>query len=99
MRAITCASSSPYAPASNAGAAMSSSWIAPNDGAIWMTVSTKLSTSRVGIRMGTPESPTKRSSRAALPSITGSPACTPMLPRPRIAEPLVMMATVRPSDV
>ena len=83
----------------HSGAAMSSSWIAPKDGAIWVTVSTKVRGSRVGIRIGIPDRPAKRSSRTAFPSMTGRPACTPMLPSPSTAVPLVTMATVRPSAV
>ena len=36
--------------------------------------------------------PAKRLNSAALPSITGSAACGPMLPRPSTAEPSVMTA-------
>jgi len=99
MTGIGSASVSRCSISKHSGAAMSSSWIAPKEGAIWITVSTKVRTSRVGIRIGMPDSPASRSSSTALPSITGRPACTPMLPSPSTAVPLVITATVRPSAV
>jgi len=52
----------------HSGAATSSSRIAPNEGAIWVTVSTKTCTSRVGIRMGMPDRPASRS-KMSIPAL------------------------------
>ena len=59
-----------------------------------MMVATTLSASRVLSRIGTPLRSTSSANSAALPSMTGRPAAAPMLPSPRMAVPLVMIATV-----
>ena len=46
------------------------------------------------MQMGKPSTPAKFLNRSALPSITGSEASGPMLPRPSTAVPSVTMATV-----
>jgi len=50
-------------------------------------------------RIGTPLIPTSTSNRTAFPSITGMPGTAPMSPRPRMAVPLVTIATVFPIAV
>ena len=64
------------------GAEMSSRLIPPKDGAMRSTVSTISSTSVVSRTIGTALRPANSLNSAALPSITGSAAAGPMLPRP-----------------
>ena len=73
---------------------MSSSWIAPNEGAIAAMISTSRAGSFSSIRIGTAFNPTSAANSAALPSMTGRPASAPMSPRPSTAVPLVTTATV-----
>ena len=73
---------------------MSSSWIAPNEGAIAAMVSTMRAGSFESTRIGTAVMPTSAANSADLPSMTGRPASGPMSPRPRTAVPLVTTATV-----
>src|SRR3990172_7024102 len=77
----------------HSGALMSSSLIAPNVRAIEATVRMIYSVSFDWMRMGMPLIPTSASKRAAFPSITGMPATAPMSPSPRMAVPLVTIAT------
>ena len=71
----------------------------PKDGAIRSTVSTISSTSVVDSTTGTALSPANALNRAALPSITGSDAAGPMLPRPSTAVPSLTTATSRERQV
>ena len=73
---------------------MSSSWMAPKDGAMAQMVSISRWGSFSSIRIGTPLMPISLANRADLPSITGREAATPTSPRPSTAVPLVTMATV-----
>ena len=85
--------------AKHSGAAMSSSWIAPKVGAIALTVATSSAVFVVSMRIGTALIPTSCSKRTDFPSITGIPATGPILPRPRMAVPLVTIATVLAIEV
>ena len=78
----------------HSGDLMSSSLIAPNVGAIDATVRMISSVSFDWMRIGTPLIPTSSENSAAFPSITGMPATAPMSPSPRMAVPLVTIATV-----
>ena len=77
------------------GALMSSRLMPPNDGASRTTVSTISSGSVVSSAIGTASRPPNARKRQALPSITGSDARGPMLPRPSTAVPSVTTATSR----
>jgi hypothetical protein len=68
--------------------------MAPNVGAIDATVRMISSGSFESMRIGTPFTPTSALNRAAFPSMTGIPATGPMSPKPRMAVPLVTIATV-----
>ena len=76
------------------GAEMSSRLMPPNPGAISCTARTISSVSWVSRQIGQASMSANRLNRAALPSITGSAAYGPMLPRPSTAEPSVTTATV-----
>ena len=78
------------------GAAMSSRLMPPKPGAIISTARTISSVSWVARQIGQASMPAKRLKSAALPSITGSAAPGPMLPRPSTAEPSVTTATELP---
>ena len=78
------------------GAAMSSRLMPPKPGAMSSTVRTISSTSVVSMQIGHASMSAKRLKRAALPSMTGSAAIGPMLPRPSTAEPSVTTATELP---
>ena len=75
------------------GAEMSSRLMPAKPGAIARTVSTIWSASWVSRHSGQASMPAKRLNSADLPSITGSAAAGPMLPRPSTAEPSVTTAT------
>ena len=76
------------------GAEMSSRLMPAKPGAMALTISTIASESWVSRQIGQASMPAKRLKRAALPSMTGSAAIGPMLPRPRTAEPSVTTATL-----
>ncbi len=76
------------------GAAMSSRLMPPYTGAIACTISTIASVSCVSRQTGHASTSANRLNSAALPSITGSAAAGPMLPKPSTAEPSVTTATV-----
>ncbi len=78
------------------GAAMSSRLMPPKPGAIISTALTISSVSWLARQIGHASMLANRLNSAALPSITGSAAPGPMLPRPRTAEPSVTTATVLP---
>ncbi len=75
------------------GAEMSSRLMPAKPGAMALTISTIASLSWVSRQIGQASIPANRLKSAALPSITGSAAFGPMLPRPRTAEPSVTTAT------
>ena len=75
------------------GALMSSRLMPPNPGAISCTARTISSVSWLSRQIGQASMSANRLNRAALPSITGSAAYGPMLPRPSTAEPSVTTAT------
>jgi hypothetical protein len=75
-----------------AGAEMSSRFMPAKPGATARATAMISSTSWVSRQSGQALMPAKRLKRAALPSITGSAASRPMLPRPSTAEPPVMTA-------
>ena len=87
---------SPDSISKQAGAAKSSSWIAPNPAAIAAMWSMQRPGSVSSSRIGTALTPTSVENSAALPSMTGRPASAPMLPRPSTAVPLVTTATELP---
>ena len=76
------------------GAEMSSRLIPPNPGAMAATVATIWSVSWVSRQIGHASMFANRLNRAALPSMTGSAAYGPMLPRPSTADPSVTTATL-----
>ncbi len=76
------------------GAEMSSRLMPAKPGAMALTTSTIASVSWVSRHSGQASMPAKRLKRAALPSMTGSAAFGPMLPRPSTAEPSVTTATL-----
>ena len=78
------------------GAAMSSRLIPPKPGAIISTARTISSVSWLARQIGQASMLANRLNSAALPSITGSAAPGPMLPRPSTAEPSVTTATLLP---
>ncbi len=78
------------------GAAMSSRLMPPKPGAIISTAFTISSVSWLARQIGQASMLANRLNSAALPSITGSAAPGPMLPRPSTAEPSVTTATVLP---
>ena len=78
------------------GAAMSSRLIPPKPGAIISTAFTISSVSWLARQIGQASMSANRLNSAALPSITGSAAPGPMLPRPSTAEPSVTTATELP---
>ena len=73
---------------------MSSRLIPPYAGAIALTIATISSVSWVSSTTGQASTPPNRLNSAALPSITGSDAAGPRLPRPSTAEPSLTTATV-----
>ncbi len=75
------------------GAEMSSRLIPANPGETARTISTMVSGSWVSRHSGHASIPAKRLNSADLPSMTGSAAAGPMLPRPRTADPSVTTAT------
>jgi hypothetical protein len=81
---------------SSAGAAMSSRLMPPKPGAIISTGRTISSVSWLARQIGQASMSANRLNSAALPSITGSAAPGPMLPRPSTAEPSVTTATSCP---
>ena len=81
------------------GAAMSSRLMPPKPGAIISTARTISSVSWLARQIGHASMSAKRLNSAALPSITGSAAPGPMLPRPSTAEPSVTTATELPLTV
>src|SRR5215470_13201699 len=90
-------SSSPRSLASTSkqrGALMSSRLMPPNPGAISCTARTISSVSWLSRQIGQASMSANRLNRAALPSMTGSAAYGPMLPRPSTAEPSVTTATL-----
>ena len=76
------------------GAAMSSRLMPPKTGAMRSTVSTISSAPLTLRHTGNASTPANSLKSRALPSITGSAASGPMLPRPSTAVPSVTMATV-----
>ena len=78
------------------GAAMSSRLMPPKPGAIISTARTISSVSWLARQIGQASMSANRLNRAAFPSITGSAAPGPMLPRPSTAEPSVTTATELP---
>ncbi len=76
------------------GAAMSSRLTPAYTGAIALTTEMISSVSCVARQTGQASTPANCLKSAALPSITGSAASGPMLPRPSTAEPSVTTATV-----
>src|ERR1035437_177835 len=76
------------------GAEMSSRLMPPYTGAMHWTIRTISSTSWVSRHTGHASMLAKRLNSSALPSMTGSAAAGPMLPRPSTAEPSVTTATV-----
>ena len=76
------------------GAEMSSRLMPAKPGEIAATVSTIWSTSWVSRQIGQASMSAKLLNSAALPSITGSAAYGPMLPRPSTAEPSLTTATL-----
>ena len=77
------------------GALMSSRLMPPKVGSSRSTVSMISSGSVVRMQTGNASTPAKCLNSSALPSMTGIPATAPMSPSPRIAVPLVTIATVR----
>ena len=75
------------------GAAMSSRFTPPKDGARRATVSTISSASRQSSATGNASTPPNCLKRMHLPSITGREASAPMSPRPSTALPSVTTAT------
>ena len=75
------------------GALMSSRLMPPNPGAMSCTARTISSVSWLSRQIGQASMSANRLNRAALPSMTGSAAYGPMLPRPSTAEPSVTTAT------
>ncbi len=96
---MSSASSSRRSTSKQRGALMSSRLIPPNEGASALTVATISSTSCVSRQTGTASTPANCLNSTALPSITGSAARGPMLPRPSTAEPSVTTATVCDTQV
>ncbi len=76
------------------GAEMSSRLMPPNPGAMAATVATISSVSWVSRQIGQASMSANRLNSAALPSITGSAAYGPRLPRPSTAVPSVTTATL-----
>ncbi len=76
------------------GAEMSSRLMPPKPGAMAATVATIWSVSWVSRQIGQASMPANRLNSAALPSITGSAAYGPTLPRPSTADPSVTTATL-----
>ena len=81
------------------GAEMSSRLMPPNEGAMCSTVSMICCGSVVSSTIGTEFSPANSANSAHLPSITGSAAAGPMLPRPSTAVPSLTTATSRDRQV
>ena len=75
------------------GAAISSKLIAPKLGAIALTVLIISSGSWTSKTIGTLSTFAKCFNKSALPSITGIAALGPKLPKPRIADPSLIIAT------
>ena len=80
----------------HSGALMSSRLMPPNDGPRNFTALMNSSGSSVSTSRSIESTSAKRLNRTALPSITGLEASAPRLPRPRIAVPLEMTATMLP---
>ena len=76
------------------GAAISSRLIPPNAGAIARIHAMVSSFEFVFKQIGTAFTPPNCLNNIAFPSITGSPASGPILPKPKIALPSVITATV-----
>ena len=76
------------------GAAMSSRLMPANTGAMALTAAMISSVSWVSRQIGNASMSAKRLNSTALPSMTGSAASGPRLPRPSTAEPSVTTATV-----
>ena len=78
---------------------MSSRLIPPKVGAIIFTVSTNLSMSSVSNSISIPSISAKILKSKLLPSITGLDASGPILPSPKTAVPLEIIATTFPLEV
>ncbi|MOA04885.1 hypothetical protein D3C78_1244580 [compost metagenome] len=78
------------------GALISSRLMPPNVSAMRATVSINVSGVVALTSISTESMSAKRLKSSALPSITGLLASGPRLPRPRIAEPLLITATKLP---
>ena len=83
----------------HSGALISSRLIPPNVSAILATVLIKSSVVLCFTSISIESSPAKRLNNNALPSITGLDAKGPKLPKPKIAVPLVITATMLPLPV
>ena len=83
----------------HSGALISSRLIPPNVSAMLATVLMNSSVVRCFTSMSIESSPAKRLNNSALPSITGFDASGPKLPKPRIAVPLLITATMLPLPV
>ena len=75
---------------------MSSRLIPPNDGPIKRTALMNASASSVSNSRSMEFTSAKRLKRTDFPSITGFDARAPRFPKPKIAEPLVITATMLP---
>ena len=83
----------------HSGALISSRLIPPNVSAILATVLIKSSVVRCFTSISIESRPAKRLNSSAFPSITGFEANGPKLPRPNIAVPFVITATMLPLPV
>jgi hypothetical protein len=81
------------------GDSMSSTQIAPKVGPSAMTVSMISKGSWVSRQIGRASTPANVLKITDLPSMTGRAASGPTLPRPKIDDPLVTIATVLPRQV
>ena len=83
----------------HSGALMSSRFIPPKVTDMFLTVSMNFSVSLVSTSMSNTSMSANVLNRNPLPSMTGFPACAPMLPRPSTAVPLEITATRLPLSV
>ena len=83
----------------HAGAAISSRFIPPKVPAIFFIVFTISSVSELSTSMSIESMSANLLNKTALPSITGLEAREPKLPKPKIAEPLLITATRFPLEV
>ena len=99
MTGISSSSDNLFSISNASGAFISSRFIPPNVGAIFLTVSINFSGSLASTSISKTSIPANILNKSAFPSITGFEASGPISPSPKTAVPLVITATKFPLAV